>query len=153
MTFPVFTANKPTVKGPQRWCTAASVRSACLRWAKRHEKAVHLSKLDSPLLDFHNELSVISQCPTTFICPDSSQPPPFINPPSPRRHAPPTPRVVYHVRWNRVSPAVNLGNGVTRETPGTLALISRRNVTENDERFQEPVRLASLRRRRCRCAH
>lgn len=119
--------------------------------AKTREKAVHLSKLDSPLLDFHNELSVISQCPTTFICPDSSQPPPFINPPSLRRHAPPTPRVVYHVRWNRVSPAVNLGNGVTRGTPGTLALISRRNVTENDERFQEPVRLASL--RRCRRAH
>lgn len=62
--------------------------------------------------------------------------PPFINPFSPLRHTPPTPRVVYHVRWNRVSPAVNLGNGMTSETPGTLALISDCNVTENDEHFQ-----------------
>lgn len=102
----------------------------------------------TPLSDFHNEPSVIPQRPTTFICPDSSQPPPFINPASRRRHAPPTPRVVYHVRWNRVSPAVNLGNGVTRGgTPGTLALISRRKrYTEeggvgvggrNDEGFQQ----------------
>lgn len=68
---------------------------------------------------FHNELSVISQCHTTFICPDSSQPPPFITPFSLLRRTPPTPRVVYHVRWNRVSPAVNLGNGVRSETPGT----------------------------------
>lgn len=73
-----------------------------------------------PFSDFHNELSVISQCPTTFICPDSSQPPPFITPFSLLQRAPLTPRVVYHVRWNRVSPAVNLGNGVTSETPGTL---------------------------------
>lgn len=43
---------------------------------------------------------------------------------SPLRHTPPTPCVVYHVRWNRVSPAVNLGNGVTSETLGTFALIS-----------------------------
>lgn len=94
-------------------------------WAWWIEKRKQLGCTShTPLLDFHNELSVISQRPTTFICPDSSQPPPFITPLSPPRHPPPTPCVVYHVRWNRVSPAVNLGNGVTSETLGTRALIS-----------------------------
>lgn len=96
-----------------------SVRT--VRCVKRKEKRKQFGWTSwTPLLDFHNELSVISQCATTFICPDSSQPPPFINPFSPLRHAPPTPHVVYHVWWNRVSLAVNLGNGVTSETPGTL---------------------------------
>lgn len=69
--------------------------------------------------------------------------PTFITPFSPLWHTPPTLCVVYHVRWNRVSLAVNLENGVTSETPGTLALISDCNVTENDEHFQQLVTLAS----------
>lgn len=115
-------------------------------WAWWIEKRKQFGSTSStPLLDFHNELSVISQRPTTFICPDSSQPPPFITPLSPLRHTPLTPCVVYHVRWNRVSPAVNLGNAVTSETLGTLALISDCNVMENDEHFQQLVTLASAR--------
>lgn len=100
---------------------------------KRGEQLVRTSQ--TPFSDFHNELSVIPQRPTTFICPDSSQPPPFINPASRRRHAPQTPRVVYHVRWNRVSPAVNLGNGVTRGDPrDPRTNLAPQNVTRRRER-------------------
>lgn len=120
-------------------------------WRRQETRAAGANKSD-----FHNEPSVIPQQPTTFICPDSSQPPPFINPASRRRHAPPTPRVVYHVRWNRVSPAVNLGNGVTRGDPwdprtNLPPQTLHRGGRKNDEGFQE-VERPGVRRRRC-CAH